>query len=98
MLARFRLTGGEAGDSPRAQALLGELKPESLSADKAHDTDAILEYLADQRIDAFIPPRSNRIVQRSFGRHPYKNRKLIERLFRRLGSIYYLAGLIGDRP
>jgi transposase len=42
-LARFRLTGGEAGDSPEALPLLEDLHPDSLSADKAYDTDAIIE-------------------------------------------------------
>ena len=36
-LARFHLTGGEAGDSPQALPLLGDLQPDWLSADKAHD-------------------------------------------------------------
>src|ERR1700689_3462867 len=35
MLARFHLTGGQAGDSPEALPLLGELKPPSLAAAKA---------------------------------------------------------------
>jgi hypothetical protein len=54
-LARFRLTSGEAGDSPEALPLLGDLLPGSLSADKAYDTDAILEHLANSRTDAIIP-------------------------------------------
>ena len=45
-LARFRLTGGEAGDSPQALPLLKDLRVGSLSADKAYDTDAILEHLS----------------------------------------------------
>ena len=65
-LARFRLTGGEAGDRPEALPLLGDLPPDSLSADQAYDTDAILEHLAKRGIDAVIPPRSHRIVQMGF--------------------------------
>ncbi len=90
-LARFRLTGGEAGDSPQALPLLGALKPDSLSADKAYDTDAILEHLADQGIEAVIPPRSHRIVQRSFDRHQYKNRNLVERFFCRIKQFRRIA-------
>src|SRR5512139_3654915 len=44
-LARFRLTGGEAGDSPEALPLLQHLNPGSVSADKAYDSDSIIEYL-----------------------------------------------------
>ena len=80
-LARFRLTGGEAGHSPHARLLLGALTPDALRADKAYDTEAILEYWADQEIEAVIPPRSHRIVQRTIDQHRYKNRNLIERFF-----------------
>lgn len=90
-LARFRLTGGEAGDSPQALPLLGDLQPDSLSADKAYDTDAILEHLAEKRIEAVIPPRSHRIVQRPFDRHQYKNRNLVERFFCRIKQFRRIA-------
>lgn len=91
LLARFHLTGGEAGDSPEALPLLGDLRPESLAADKAYDTDAILEHLADQGIQAVIPPRSHRIVQRDFDRHLYKNRNLVERFFCRIKQFRRIA-------
>lgn len=74
--------------------LLRGLQPNSVSADKAYDTDAILEHLAAHQIEAVIPPRSHRLVQRSFDRHQYKNRNLVERFFcrikqfRRIGTRY----------
>lgn len=40
-LARFQLTGGQACDCPQELPLLGILQPNSLSADKAYDTDSI---------------------------------------------------------
>lgn len=90
-LARFRLTGGEAGDSPQALPLLANLQPDSLSADKAYDTDAILEHLADKGIEAVIPPRRHRRVQRSFDPHLYKNRNLVERFFCRIKQFRRIA-------
>lgn len=90
-LARFRLTGGEAGDSPEALPLLGDLQPDSLSADKAYDTDAILDHLSNRGIDAVIPPRSHRIVQRPFDQHKYKNRNLVERFFCRIKQFRRIA-------
>ena len=90
-LARFRLTGGEAGDSPQALPLLGDLLPDSLSADKAYDTDAIIEHLAANEIQAVIPPKSNRIVHRSFDQHLYKNRNLVERFFCRIKHFRRIA-------
>jgi len=90
-LARFHLTGGEAGDSPQALPLLGDLQPDSLSADKAYDTDAILEYLEANGIEAVIPPRSHRVVQRPFDRHHYKNRNVVERFFCRIKHFRRIA-------
>lgn len=90
-LARFSLTGGQAGDSPEALPLLGTLHPTSLSADKAYDTDAILRHLADQGIEAVIPPRSHRLVQREFDPHKYKNRNLVERFFCRIKQFRRVA-------
>lgn len=90
-LARFSLTGGQAGDSPQALPLLQGLQPDSLSADKAYDTDAILDYLAANDIEAVIPPRSHRRVQRPFDRHQYKNRNLVERFFCRIKQFRRIA-------
>lgn len=90
-LARFHLTGGEAGDSPEALPLLGDLLPGSLSADKAYDTDAIIDHLATHEIQTVIPPKNNRIVQRSFDQHLYKNRNLVERFFCRIKQFRRIA-------
>ena len=90
-LARFRLTGGEAGDSPQALPLLGDLLPGALSADKAYDTDAIIEHLVVNEIQAVIPPKSNRNVQRRFDQHLYKNRNLVERFFCRIKQFRRIA-------
>jgi len=90
-LARFQLTGGQAGDSPQALPLLQDLQPDSVSADKAYDTDQILEYLAVNNIEAVIPPRSNRLVQRPFDKHLYKNRNLVERFFCRIKQFRRIA-------
>jgi transposase len=90
-LVRFRLTGGEPGDAPQALPLLGDLLPGSLSADKAYDTDAMIEHLVVNEIQAVIPPKSNRNVQRSFDQHLYKNRNLVERFFCRIKQFRRIA-------
>jgi len=93
-MARFSLTGGEAGDSPQALPLFKDLRPGSVSADKAYDSDAIIEHLTAAGIEPVIPPRSNRLVQRHFDKHLYKNRNLVGRFFcrikqfRRIGPRY----------
>ena len=90
-LARFCLTGGQAGDSPQALPLLDNLKPDSLSADKAYDADSLLAHLRAKGIQAVIPPRRNRLIQRPFDAHLYKNRKLIERFFCRIKQFRRIA-------
>jgi len=90
-LARFRLTGGEAGDSPEALPLLQHLNLGSVSADKAYDSDSIIEYLNASNIQAVIPPRCNRLVQRAFDKHLYRNRNLVERFFCRIKQFRRIA-------
>lgn len=90
-MARFQLTGGEAGDSPEALPLLQNLQPSSVSADKAYDSNSILDYLHASNIKAVIPPRRNRLVQRPFDKHLYKNRNLVERFFCRIKQFRRIA-------
>lgn len=90
-LARFRLTGGEAGDGPQALPLLRNLHPDSVRADKAYDTGVIPEHLASNEIQAVIPPRSQRFVQRPFDQRLYKNRNRVERFFCRIKHFRRMA-------
>ena len=90
-MARFALSGGEAGDSPEALPLLKGLTPGSVSADKAYDSDAILDYLDKAHIEAVIPPRANRVIQRPFDKHRYKARNLVERFFCRIKQFRRIA-------
>lgn len=88
---RFARTGGQAGDSPQTLPLFQGLLPGSLSADKAYDTDAIIDYLATNDIKTVIPPRRHRLVQRPFDRQQYKNRNFIERFFCRTKQFRRIA-------
>jgi len=90
-LARFRLNDGEAGDSPEALPLLQHLNHGSVSADKAYDSDSIIEYLNASNIQAVIPPRCNRLEQRVFDKHLYKTRNLVERFFCRIKQFRRIA-------
>ncbi len=90
-LARFALTGGEAGDSPQALPLINGLPLGSLSADKAYDSDEIIDHLIANGIEAIIPPRSHRLDQRVFDKHRYKSRHLVERFFCRLKQFRRIA-------
>ncbi|WP_454753719.1 IS5 family transposase [Cupriavidus necator] len=91
MLARFRLSGGQAGDSPEALPLLGSLCPGSVAADKAYDTDALIEHLHKFDVQAVIPSRANRLVQRPLEKHLYRSRNLVERFFARIKQFRRIA-------
>jgi transposase len=75
---RFILTGGERNDSPQAAALIENYQPKVLIADKAYDSDDLIEAITAQGILAVIPPRKNRKEQREYDRHLYRERHLIE--------------------
>ena len=90
-LARFVLTGGQVHDVTQAQALLEDLKPEAVLADKAYDADALLACIESKGAKAVIPPKANRKEKREFDRHQYRNRNLIERFFARLKQFRRVA-------
>lgn len=54
---------------------------QELLADKAYDTNAVREMLAEIGIDANIPSKSNRKEQIPHDRDSYKGRHLVENLF-----------------
>jgi transposase len=83
-LARFRLTEGQAHDITQAETLLQDLDTDAIVADKAFDSDTLLESIAHSGAKAVIPPRSNRHNPRKYDVHQYKHRNLIERLFCRI--------------
>jgi transposase len=79
----FHLTVGEAADCKAYDALIGlpERTPDALLADKGYDADAIRADLAERKIEAVIPGRSNRRVKIEHDRTLYKQRNRIERMF-----------------
>ena len=60
-------------------------------ADKGYDSDEILEFLAIRGAQACIPPKFNRIIQREYDKHLYKERNLVERFFNRIKHFRRLA-------
>ena len=61
---RVHLTPGQWADSPQALPILSGLHPLAVVADKAYDTNAIIQTLTKQKIQVVIPPKANRIDQR----------------------------------
>lgn len=57
---RLILTPGQAGDSPQAAALIADSDAECIIGDKAYDSDAIRQQVAEMDAEAIIPPHPNR--------------------------------------
>ena len=84
MPVRVFVTEGPTADCTRASRLIEGIDADHLIADKGYDTDAILEQAAAQGMNAVIPPKQNRTVQRSYDAELYKLRHRIENAFLRL--------------
>jgi transposase len=61
--------------------MLDGLTAAAVIADKAYDTDAILQAVVDARALPVIPPRATRIHQRQTDWQLYQQRHKIENLF-----------------
>jgi transposase len=83
-LARWRLTPGQGADVSEAAPLLDGVVTEAVAADKAYDSDALIATITSGGAEAVIPPRANRTAPRTFDRHLYKGRNLVERFFCRI--------------
>ena len=78
------VTGGTTADCTQAQALIEGLSADYLMADKAYDTNALLEWCAANNTTPIIPPKSNRKDQRDYDEYLYKLRHLVENAFLKL--------------
>jgi transposase len=79
------LTAGQVSDYTGAAALLASLpSTNALLADKGYDADWLRNALADRRIEACIPSKSNRKIQIPHDRMLYRKRHKIENMFSKL--------------
>jgi transposase len=84
MPLRIIVTDGTCADCTQAAGLTDGFKAQNLIADKAYDTDAIVKGAIERGANAVIPPKKNRLDQREFDRHLYKQRHLVENAFLKL--------------
>ena len=75
---RFILTGGERHDITPAEALIENLFPDYVIADKGYDADKFILLLRKKDVAAVIPSKRNRKIQRTIDTNLYKERHLIE--------------------
>ena len=88
---RVILSAGQITDIERAEALIKDQPAEFIVADKGYDPDAFVEAISAQGSQPVTPPRSNRLNPRSYDRHLYKSRNLIERFFSRIKQFRRIA-------
>jgi len=81
---RFILTEGQAADIKQALPLIDGVETEAVLADKAYDADQLLQWLSDHDIQAVIPPKADRKVQRICDWWLYKERHGVECMFGKL--------------
>ena len=78
---RIALTEGTRADCKEAVGLIDGLFADALLADKAYDTNAIINAATEQGMQIVIPPKKNRIQQRDYDKELYKMRHLVENAF-----------------
>ena len=72
-LIRIKLTAGNVHDINPANAMIT-----GYHSDRAYDTDRLIHLAESQGSKIVILPKSNRIDQREYDRHIYKERHLVE--------------------
>jgi putative transposase len=83
---RLLLSAGQQADVSYAPLLLEDIPAKALIADKAYDSNKLIDSLVAQQPDILIviPPKRNRKVQRDYDKELYKDRNKVERFFNRL--------------
>jgi transposase len=81
----LKLTEGQAHDGRSAADMLGDLREgQILLADRAYDSDALRQSLAERGAWANVKPKSNRKKKPAFSAFLYRYRNLVERFFSKL--------------
>ena len=81
----LKLTEGQAHDGRSADDMLGSVgKGQTLLADRAYDSDALRNTLAERGAKANIKPMPNRVNIPKFNKKLYRKRNLVERFFNKL--------------
>jgi transposase len=95
---RFILTPGQAADCTQALALLDGFEPSHVLADKAYDTNAILDAVEGIGARPIIPQRTCFKRPRDFDAAIYKRRNVIERSINKLKQLRRIATRYDRNP
>jgi transposase len=74
----MHLTPGQRNDIVEAEALIIGYNSTYVIGDKGYDSDDFIDVIEANGATAVIPPRSNRVHQRTYDEHLYKERHLVE--------------------
>jgi transposase len=81
----LKLTEGQAHDGRSAADMLDDIgQGQILLADRAYDSDALRQQLADQGAWANVKPMPNRVNIPAFSPFLYRYRNLVERFFNKI--------------
>jgi transposase len=86
---RIKLTAGNVHDINPANAMITGYCSDYFHSDRANDADRLIHLAESQGSKIVIPLKSNRIDQREYDRHIYKERHLVECFF--LNSKYFVG-------
>ena len=75
----FTLTGGQAADITQAEKLIKGHEAGAVIADKAYDSDKLVQLIQTQGAEVVIPPKKNRKEPRAYDEYWYKERNKVER-------------------
>jgi len=78
---RFIVTAGQVGDITQAPALLEGQSGKAVLADKAYDSNALRDTIANMGAEAVIPSNRSRKITIPHDELIYKDRNRIERCF-----------------
>ena len=81
MPLRAIITQGTTSDCSQAIALIQDIPAGQLLADRAYDSNRIVEQAKIQGMQLVIPPKKSRKRQREYDQYVYKMRHLIENAF-----------------
>jgi len=88
---KILVSEGHRADVGFAEALLQNLHPKIVVADRGYDVDVVLGMIAQAGATAVIPCKGNRKVQRCTNWSVYKNRNVIERYINKLKQFRRVA-------
>ena len=95
----LKLTEGQAHDGRSASDMLGSLKAgDILLGDRAYDSDALRDALAERGAWANVKPMPNRKNIPAFSPFLYRSRNLVERFFNKLKHFRAVATRYNKQP